>query len=108
MDYRCPLCGADLAKRKLIQAVVARMEIDCSQCKSTIRMNVHRVEEIVILLDFGTIIILAVLAYRFQSQGLVLAALGAATAGALAIPLLERTYLRTWPRYAAIVRSPEP
>lgn len=108
MDYRCPVCGVNLVKRKLIQAVVARMEIDCSHCKSTIRLNVHRVEAIVVLLDFGMIIVLAAFAYWFQSQGLVLAALGAAMVGALAMPVLERTYLRTWPRYASIVKSPDP
>jgi predicted ferric reductase len=83
------------------------MEIDCSHCKSTIRLNVHRAEAIVVLLDFGMIIVLAAFAYWFQSQGLVLAALGAAMVGALALPLLERTYLRTWPRYASIVKSPD-
>ena len=84
------------------------MEIDCSHCKGTIRLNVHRAEEIVVLLDFAAIIVLAAFAYWFQSRGLVLAALGAAMVGALALPLLERTYLRTWPRYATIVRSPDP
>ncbi|MEK6243763.1 MAG: hypothetical protein AABM33_04600 [Pseudomonadota bacterium] len=98
----------NLAKRKLIQAVVARMEIDCSHCKSTIRLNVHRAETIIVLLNFGTIIVLAAFAYWFQSQGLVLSALGAAMVGALALPVLEQTYLRTWPRYASIVQSPDP
>lgn len=108
MDYRCPVCGANLGKRKLIQAVVARMEIDCSHCKSTIRLNVHRAEAIIVLLDFGTIVVLAAFAYWFQSQSLMLSAFGAATVGALALPLLEKTYLRTWPRYASIVQSPNP
>ncbi len=84
------------------------MEIDCSHCKSTIRLNVHRAEEIVVLLSFGTIIVLAAFAYWFESQGLVLSALGAAMMGALALPLLEQTYLRTWPRYASSVQSPKP
>lgn len=84
------------------------MEIDCSHCKSTIRLNVHRAETIIVLLNFGTIIVLAAFAYWFQSQGLVLSALGAAMVGALALPVLEQTYLRTWPRYASIVQSPDP
>jgi hypothetical protein len=84
------------------------MEIDCSHCKSTIRLNVHRAEEIVVLLSFGTIIVLAAFAYWFESQGLVLSALGAAMMGALALPLLEQTYLRTWPRYASSVQRPKP
>ena len=100
MDYRCPLCGADLGRRRLTQAVVTQMEIECSNCKSAIRLNVHLAEEIVVLLSFGTIVVLAGFAYWFQSQGLVITALGAAMLGALALPLLEKTYLRHWPRYA--------
>jgi len=103
MDYRCPDCRADLGKRKLVQAIVARMEMVCSHCKSTIRLNIHRAEVIVVLLGFGTFIALVVFAYGFQSQGLMLAALGAAMVGAAASPLLEQTYLRTWPRYASTV-----
>jgi hypothetical protein len=76
------------------------MDTECSGCKGEIRLNVHWVEEIVVLLSFGSIVVLAAFAYWFQSQGLVIAALGAAMLGALALPLLENTYLRTWPRYA--------
>jgi hypothetical protein len=100
MDYRCPVCGANLGRRRLTQAVVAQMDIECSGCKSDIRLNVHWVEELVVLLSCGTIVVLAAFAYWFQSQGWVIAALGAAMLGALALPLLENTYLRTWPRYA--------
>ena len=100
MDYRCPVCGTNLGRRKLTQAVVAQMDTECSGCKSDIRLNVHWVEEIVVLLSCATILVLAAFAYWFQSQGLVIAALGAAMLGALALPLLENTYLRTWPRYA--------
>lgn len=101
MDYRCPECGTNLGRRKLTQAVITRMEIACSGCKSEIRLNVHWVEEIAVLLSFATIVVLAGFAYWFQSQGLVIAALAAAILGALALPLLEKTYLRTWPRYAS-------
>lgn len=107
MDYRCPVCRANLERRKLSQAIVARMEIDCSHCMSKIRVNVHRAEVIIVLLNFGTVIALATSAYWSQSQGLLLGAFGAAMAGALALPVLERTYLRAWPRYASIVQSPE-
>lgn len=100
MDYRCPECGTNLGRRKLTQAVITRMEIECSGCKSEIRLNVHWVKEIAVLLGFGTIVVLAAFAYWFRSQGLVVAALAAAMLGALALPLLEKTYLRTWPRYA--------
>ena len=101
MDYRCPVCRANLGTRRLSQAVVTRMDIDCSHCKSTIHLNVHRAEEIIVLLGFGAIVVFAGCAYWFESQGLALCAFGAAMAGALALPLLERTYLRTWPRYAS-------
>jgi len=107
MDYRCPDCGANLAKRKLTQAVVARMETDCSHCKNTIRLNVHRAEAILVVLDFGAIIVFGALAYWFQSQSLALAAFGAVMVGALALPLLEHTHLRTWPRYVSSVQGPK-
>jgi len=107
MDYRCPDCGANLAKRKLTQAIVTRMEIECSHCKSIIRLNVHRAEAILIVLDFAAIIVFGALAYWFQSQPLALAAFGAVMIGALALPLLEHTYLRTWPRYVSRAQGPK-
>jgi hypothetical protein len=99
MDHRCPICNESLGKRKMAQAVVVRMERECPHCHRTIHLNVHRAEEIVVLLSFGTVVVLAAFGYWFQSQGLVVTALCAAMAGALALPLLEQTYLRTWPRY---------
>ena len=108
MDYRCPVCRANLAKRKLSQAVVARMAIDCPNCKSTVQHSFHPVEVIVVLLSFGTFVALAAFAVWLQSQPLVLFAFGVAMVGALALPVLERTYLRTWPRYVSTVQSPNP
>ena len=107
MDYRCPVCKANLAKRRLSQAVVVRMEIDCSHCKCTIRHNFHRAEVIIVLLSFGTFVVSASFAYLWQSQELMLFAFGAAVVGALALPLLEHGYLRTWPRFAATVQRPD-
>lgn len=106
MDYRCPICRADLGHRKLSQAIVARMEMACSRCQGRIRLNVHRAEMVVVMFNFGAIVVMGALAYGFQSQALVLVALAAAMAGMAALPLLERTYLRSWPRYTASVRSP--
>jgi DNA-directed RNA polymerase subunit RPC12/RpoP len=103
MDKRCPICRADLGARKLSQAIVARMEIDCPHCMSRVRLNYHWTEVIAVFLGFGAFVVLAALAYRLQSQGLMLFAFGAAMAGALALPVLERTYLRSWPRYAPIL-----
>ena len=107
MDYSCPICGTNLGKRRITQAIVVQMERECSHCNGRIRLNVHRAEEIAALLSFGTVAALAAFAYWFQSQNLMVAALGAAMLGALALPLLERTYLRTWPRYAPSVQRPE-
>jgi len=84
------------------------MEIDCFHCKSTIRLNIHRAEVIVILLNFGTIVALAVSAFLFPSRVLIFLALGAAMAGSLALPLIERIFLRNWPRYAPTVDSTNP
>ena len=103
MDNRCPVCRADLGARKLSQAIVARMEIDCSRCKSRIRLNYHWTEVVAVALSFGAFVVLAALAYWLQSQQLMIFAFGVAMAGALALPLLEWTYLRTWPRYAPIL-----
>lgn len=107
MDYRCPHCRANLGRRKLTQAVVARMEIDCSACKRRIRLNVHRTETFVVLLNFAAIVVSGALAYWLESPGLMLFAFGAAMLGALALPLLERTYLRDWPRYVPEAGSGE-
>lgn len=97
----------DLRQRKLSQAMVARMEIDCPHCKQRIRLNVHPAEVVIALFDFAIVIALAALAYGYRSQGLVLAALGAAMAGALALPLLQKTWLRSWPRYARLAGAPQ-
>jgi hypothetical protein len=105
MDYRCPLCGHDLGRRKITQAVVTRMEIDCANCNGRIRLNVHRAEMVLVVSNFAVFLLLAGLAYWLQSQPLMLAAFAVAMAGAVALPLLERVYLRSWPRYAAISRS---
>ena len=106
MDYRCPVCRANLGKTRLGRAIIVRMEIECSHCRSTIRLNVHRSEAVIVLLGFGTFVALAACAYWFQSQRLALLAFGAAMLGALALPLLEQTYLRTWPRFASAMRNP--
>ena len=108
MDYRCPDCGTNLGRRRLSEAVVARMEIECSHCKNVIRLNIHPAEMVLVFLIFGTVIVLAALGYWLQSRGLMLAVFGTIMAGALALPLLEKIYLRSWPRYASSVRSPNP
>lgn len=108
MDYRCPVCRANIAKRRLSQTVMVKLEIECPHCHSVVRHNVHRIETIVVMLNFAAIVVLAAFAWWFQSRNLVLVAVGAAIVGASALPLLEHTYLRTWPRYGSIVQSPEP
>jgi len=101
MDNRCPLCGVQKQKTKFGQSMVPRMVVQCSTCQGIIHLNVHRVETIVVLLNFAIIIVLAIFAYYLQSRELVLVVVGAAMVGASALPLLERTYLRSWPRYVA-------
>lgn len=106
MDYRCPACGNDPGKERLSGSIVTRMSSECPNCKSVRLLNVHRIETIVVMLDFAAIVVLAVFAYWFQSRNLVLVALFAAMAGATALPLIERTYLRSWPRYRLVEASP--
>ena len=108
MDYRCPHCRADLRKRKLSQIVITKMEIDCSHCRRTIRLNIHGAEMITVLVNFGLIVGLAVVAYRQHSQQLMLLAFVAAMAGAAALPVLENTVLRRWPRYVPVTPPPDP
>jgi uncharacterized protein YbaR (Trm112 family) len=100
MDYRCPICKVDLKTRKRSQTVIARMEIDCPKCKSTLRLNVHRAEAVLFPLVIGTIAALGAAAYWYQSGALVLLLFGVAMVGSLVMPLLERT-LRDWPRYVS-------
>ena len=108
MDYRCPHCRVDLHRRKLSQIVITKMEIDCPHCRRTIRLNIHRAEMTTVLVNFGLIVGLGLAAYKQQSQHLLLLAFVAAMAGAAALPLLENTVLRAWPRYAPLSPPPEP
>ena len=108
MDYRCPVCGTIQSKSKFGQSIVMRMETECPHCHGILRLNVHPAESFVVVLDFAAIIVLGALAYWFQSGELVLFAAGAAMLGASALPALERTYLRSWPRYASAVQRSEP
>ncbi len=108
MDYRCPACRANLGKQKFSHAVMGGLEIECTHCKSIVRVNVHPAETVIIMFNFAAILVLAVFAYWFQSRGLVLVAVGAGLVGASALPLLERTWLRNWPRYAPMARDPAP
>lgn len=99
MDYRCPACDKDLGTRKLSQAVMARLETDCVHCKSRLRFNVHRAEFAIVMFNFAAIMVFFAGAYWFPTQRLALYAFVAAMAGALALPVLERTWLRNWPRF---------
>ena len=99
MDYRCPLCRADLGSRKLVHAIVSKMESDCSVCRGRLRMNIHQIEMAVVLASFGAVVVVGMLAYALQSHALALLLFGVLMAGALAVPLLENTWLKRWPRY---------
>lgn len=102
MDHRCPECGQSLARRKLVYAVVARIEIDCAHCGRRIRLNIHPLESAVVMVNFAVVLVLGALAYWYRTQELVLWTLGAAMFAGVAVPLLERTLLRSWPRYARL------
>lgn len=106
MDHRCPVCEKTIMKRGLSQTIMIKLEIQCPHCKNMIAHNIHRIENTIVLLNFAAIVVLAAFAYWLQSRGLVVIAVGAALVGAAAMPLIERTYLRNWPRYAAIVQHP--
>jgi hypothetical protein len=108
MDHRCPVCSKAIVKRGMSHTVMVKLEIECPHCKSVVAYNIHRVENMIVLLNFAAIVVLATFAYWFQSRGLVLVAVGVAIVGAAALPVLERTYLRTWPRYAEIGPKPKP
>jgi hypothetical protein len=84
------------------------MASECSNRHGTIHLNVHRFETVVVLFNFAVLVVLAFFAYRPQRRGLVLVALAAAVVGALALPVLERSYLRNWPRYAARPANAKP
>lgn len=102
MDNRCPICASGLGRRKLSQAIVARMEIDCPHCKGRLRLNLHQLEFGLLLSTFAGFLALAVLAHRLQSQALLLTALACGLAGILALHGLERSWLRDWPRYVPV------
>ncbi|MGB5081932.1 MAG: hypothetical protein WBO23_14440 [Burkholderiales bacterium] len=108
VDYRCPICAKDLATRKLLHSVVARWEIDCRFCGGRIRLNAHPLELRVVTLSFAAFLVLAVLAWRLESNALTLLALAVGVGGAAALPVLERTTLRAWARYAPLERNPGP
>jgi hypothetical protein len=99
MDHRCPLCGDRIAFRKLSQPIIARAEIDCPFCKGRLKVNLHAAEEAVVLGTLGGFLLCAGLGYWLESEGLYVAAFAVAMLGAGALPLIERLWLRAWPRY---------
>jgi len=103
--HRCPLCTRDLSSRRLADAIIARMEIECPHCAGRLDVNVHALEKAVVLGTVALCVALASLAYAWTSQPLLLAALGAGMAGAALQYVLERTWLRRWPRYVPHVAA---
>ncbi|HEX2200070.1 MAG TPA: hypothetical protein VHG88_15835 [Burkholderiales bacterium] len=102
MDHRCPHCNRDLTARRLSQPIIARLEVDCRYCKRRIKVNVHRAEEVLIFATLAGFLLCAGLGYALDRQGLYAVAFGVAMAGAGALPLAERVWLRTWRRYVPI------
>lgn len=99
MDHSCPVCNRLIDKNKLSRAIVSAMATDCPHCMHRIHLNIHRAEAFIVLLNFSLIVILAAFAWWLQSRDLVLAMLAAIMVGALVLPLLEKIWLRHWPRY---------
>jgi hypothetical protein len=99
MDHRCPLCGSPLTGRKLSQPIIARAEIDCPFCKGRLKVNLHPAEEAVVLATLAGFLLLAGLGYALGREGLYVLAFAVAMLGAGALPVLERFWLRAWPRY---------
>jgi hypothetical protein len=75
------------------------MDLECPHCAGPLRVNVHHAETGLVLAIVGGCLALAALAYALRSQPLLLFALGAGMAGAVATYVLERVWLRSWPRY---------
>jgi DNA-directed RNA polymerase subunit RPC12/RpoP len=101
MDYRCAHCGRDLAASKPARSLIARMDVDCPHCMGRLQVNVHRAETLIVLGSVAGCVALAALAYARQNQVLLLTALGGGMAGAAALYILERTWLRAWRRFRA-------
>jgi DNA-directed RNA polymerase subunit RPC12/RpoP len=100
MDYRCPVCRAELPRRGLGRSIVVRMEFECTHCGSVIRHNPNPIEMVVVVSGFGTFVVLGACAYALESHALALSAFGVAVLGSIFPALLEHTWLRSWPRYA--------
>jgi hypothetical protein len=77
------------------------MDVECPHCHGPLVVNVHPAETLVVLGTVAACVVLGALAYARQGEGLLLAALGGALSGAGVVYVLERTWLRAWPRYAA-------
>lgn len=75
------------------------MDVECPHCAAPLSVNVHRAESGLVLGSVGGCVALAALAYALRSQSLLLWALGGGLSGAGATYLLERVWLRSWPRY---------
>jgi hypothetical protein len=99
VDYRCPNCGRDLATRKLALAVIVKMETDCPGCLQRLTMNIHAAESASTLLFSGGFVGLVLAGVAFERNALVGAGVVVGLAGGLAGYLIERVWLRAWPRY---------
>ena len=106
MDHHCPQCGCNLGRKKFSHTIVARMNLECPHCRAPLRLNLHRGETATVIAAACIAVPLALLSLALHDRVLLVSALGAGMAGAFAVFVLERTWLRVWPRYA--VRRPGP
>jgi len=102
MDYGCPICGKDVGGRRRLGPVVVRMEMDCPHCRGRIQLNVHPLEMRIVLGGFAAFAVLAALGYVLHNNAVIFLALIAGMAGPVALPAVERVWLRHWARYAPV------
>ncbi|MEO8716918.1 MAG: hypothetical protein ABI423_01720 [Burkholderiales bacterium] len=77
------------------------MDLNCPYCLGRLQVNVHRAETLIVLGSVAGCVALAAFAYVRQSQALLLTALAGGMAGAAALYIVERTWLRAWRRFRA-------
>ena len=101
MDYRCPSCGENLGTRKRANAVLTKMEVDCPKCSRRLQLNIHSIESAAMILYCVGFVGLVALGYLLDRRGLLVTGILVGLAGWVGMHALERTCLRTWPRYTA-------
>jgi hypothetical protein len=101
LNTRCPHCGHDLASRKLARAIIARMEIDCPGCQRRLRLNLHPLETLVVLAGAGAFVARPYSPTSVRATRCCSPPSPSASRPWGAVYVVERHWLRDWPRYVA-------